>query len=119
MNVAGLRNVIDACRERGIPRIVYTSSFLALPPAGQDLPISANDYQRTKVLAHGVAMRAIDDGAPIVVMLPGVVYGPGPRTEGNLVGRLVHDHLAGRLPGSSAPSGSGPTPGARMSRTRT
>jgi len=99
VNVTGLENVISACRARGIPRIVYTSSFLALPPAGEDVPIAANDYQRTKVLAHGVATRAIADGAPIVVMLPGVVYGPGPRTEGNLVGRLVDDHLAGRLPG--------------------
>ena len=32
-------------------------------------------------------------------MVPGVIYGPGAATEGNLVGRLVHDHLAGRLPG--------------------
>ncbi len=28
------------------------------------------------------------------------MYGPGPQTEGNLVGRLIADHLAGRLPGS-------------------
>jgi nucleoside-diphosphate-sugar epimerase len=28
-----------------------------------------------------------------------VVYGPGADTEGNLVGRLVRDHLRGRLPG--------------------
>ena len=27
------------------------------------------------------------------------MYGPGAATEGNLVGRLVGDHLAGRLPG--------------------
>jgi nucleoside-diphosphate-sugar epimerase len=30
---------------------------------------------------------------------PGVVYGPGPAGEGNLVGRLLSDYLAGRLPG--------------------
>jgi NAD+-dependent farnesol dehydrogenase len=99
VNVEGLRTMIAACRGRGIPRLIYTSSFLALPPSWQDVPITANDYQRTKVLAHGVAMRAIDDGAPLVVMMPGVVYGPGPRTEGNLVGRLIDDHLARRLPG--------------------
>jgi dihydroflavonol-4-reductase len=99
VNVEGLRTVIAACRERRIPRVVYTSSFLALPPAGRDAPLAANDYQRTKALAHGVAMRAIDEGAPLIVMMPGVVYGPGPRTEGNLVGRLVHDHLRRRLPG--------------------
>jgi nucleoside-diphosphate-sugar epimerase len=32
-------------------------------------------------------------------MYPGVVYGPGIVTEGNLVGRLLTDHLRGRLPG--------------------
>ena len=32
-------------------------------------------------------------------MYPGVIYGPGPVTEGNLVGGLIADHLAGRLPG--------------------
>src|SRR5687768_8383428 len=34
VNVTGLRNVLDACRETRIARIVYTSSFLALPPRG-------------------------------------------------------------------------------------
>jgi len=99
VNVGGLRTMIEVCRERGVPRLLYTSSFLALPPAGRDMPISANDYQRTKVLAHGVAGRAIDAGAPLIIVMPGVVYGMGPRTEGNLVGGLIQDHLAGRLPG--------------------
>ena len=32
-------------------------------------------------------------------MYPGVIYGPGVRSEGNLLGRLLHDHAAGKLPG--------------------
>jgi farnesol dehydrogenase len=99
VNVGGLENVLAACRERGLRRIVYTSSFLALPPADGDRPLVANDYQRTKALARDVARAAADAGAPIVALFPGVVYGPGPATEGNLVGRLVRDHLDGRLPG--------------------
>jgi len=99
VNVTGLRNVIDACRTQRIGRLIYTSSFLALPPAGQREPIRANDYQRTKVDARAVALAAARDGAPIVMVYPGVVYGPGAATEGNLVGRLVGDHVAGRLPG--------------------
>ena len=35
----------------------------------------------------------------MVRVYPGVVYGPGSFTEGNLVGRLIADHLRGRLPG--------------------
>jgi nucleoside-diphosphate-sugar epimerase len=32
-----------------------------------------------------------------------VIYGPGPATEGDLVGRLMRDHLAGRLPAVIGP----------------
>jgi farnesol dehydrogenase len=99
VNVGGLEVVLRACESRGVPRIAYTSSFLALPPAGATVPIEANDYQRTKVRALAVARAAAARGLPIVTLCPGVVYGPGAPTEGNLVGRLVRDHLAGRLPG--------------------
>jgi NAD+-dependent farnesol dehydrogenase len=99
VNVGGLLNVLDVARSRGIPRIIYTSSFLALPPAGMHVPLEANDYQRTKVRALERARAAAATGAPIVIMFPGVIYGPGADTEGNLVGRLVRDHMKGRLPG--------------------
>jgi farnesol dehydrogenase len=99
INVGGLRNVLSVARDLRIPRVVYTSSFIALPPPGRSEPMTANDYQRTKVAARALALRAIEEGAPLIVLYPGVVYGPGAGTEGNLVGRLVRDHLAGRLPG--------------------
>jgi farnesol dehydrogenase len=99
VNVGGLRHVLDVVRDRGIPRLVYTSSFLALPPTGADRPQQWNDYQRTKVLADRLADRAVAEGVPLVRLYPGVIYGPGPLTEGNLVGGMIADHLAGRLPG--------------------
>ena len=49
--------------------------------------------------AREVARRAAATGVPLVTLVPGVIYGPGTETEGNLVGRLIRDHLAGRLPG--------------------
>ena len=99
VNIGGLQNVIDACRAHRIGRIVYTSSFLALPPAGRSTAIMANDYQRTKVAGLALARSAVAAGTPVVTLTPGVIYGPGRPSEGNLVGRLVHDHLARRLPG--------------------
>jgi farnesol dehydrogenase len=99
VNLGGLRHVLDAVRKSGAARLVYTSSFLALPPAGRRAPLCANDYQRTKAEALALARSARDDGLPVVIVVPGVVYGPGVRSEGNLVTRLLADHRAGRLPG--------------------
>ena len=99
VNVNGFRNVLAAAREAGARKVLYTSSFLALPPAGRSEPMQANDYQRTKVIAEQIAIRAEEAGVPMIRLYPGVIYGPGELTEGNLVGRLVGDHLAGRLPG--------------------
>jgi nucleoside-diphosphate-sugar epimerase len=99
VNVGGLEHVLAAVRDLGIPRLVYTSSFLARPPAGHVAPLQANDYQRTKAAALLVAQHARDAGAPIVILQPGVIYGPGVLSEGNLLGRMLADHLAGRLPG--------------------
>jgi farnesol dehydrogenase len=103
INVGGLHNVLAAARAHRIPRILYTSSFVALPPRGRSTPLEANDYQRTKVAADRVAEEAVRSGAPLVRVYPGVVYGPGSFTEGNLVGRLIADHLKHRLPGLIGP----------------
>lgn len=99
INVGGLESTLDAARTLGIRRVIYTSSFLALPPAGATSPLQANDYQRTKTRAREVARAASAAGVPVVTLVPGVLYGPGPANEANLVGRLIDDHRRGRLPG--------------------
>ena len=96
---AASRRCSTSARIEQTSRIVVTSSFLALPPAGAPAPLEANGYQRSKVRAREVARAAAARGLPVVTIVPGVVYGPGPDSEGNLVGRLFRDHLAGRLPG--------------------
>jgi NAD+-dependent farnesol dehydrogenase len=103
VNVGGLRNVLAVAASLNVPRVLYTSSFVALPPRGRAAPLEANDYQRTKVAADRLADTAVRDGSPLVRVYPGVVYGPGSFTEGNLVGRLIADHLRGRLPGLVGP----------------
>jgi farnesol dehydrogenase len=99
INVGGLESVLAAAKSLGTHRVIYTSSFLARPPAGADAPLSANEYQRTKSKALAIARAAIAGGQPVVTLVPGVIYGPGPATEANLIGRLIADHRAGRLPG--------------------
>lgn len=105
VNVGGFDNVRAAARAAGV-RLVYTSSFIAVGPTGataadehqvHDLVTFRNDYERTKALADVRARQAAAEGDDIVLLYPGVVYGPGEMTEANLVGKMVRDHLAGRL----------------------
>ena len=102
-NVGGLRNVLAAAATLHTPRVLYTSSFVAIPPRDRTEPLLANDYQRTKVAADRIADEAVRDGSPLVRVYPGVVYGPGSFTDGNLVGRLIADHLKHKLPGLVGP----------------
>jgi NAD+-dependent farnesol dehydrogenase len=99
INVGGLRNVLAAAAHAGVSRLVYTSSFLALPPSDRRPLRRTNDYLRTKLIGRALARDAAAGGAPLVCVYPGVVYGPGAATEGNLIGRMLRDHRAGRLPG--------------------
>jgi farnesol dehydrogenase len=109
VNVGGLDNVLAAAESAGgVERILYISSFMALGPTdGRVLDESAeprdrswiNDYERTKTLADRAARQAIAAGAPLAVVYPGVIYGPGEMTEGNIVVRHLLDLVHGRLPG--------------------
>lgn len=112
VNVGGLENMLRAGREAGLERIVYTSSFIALGPTDGRIADESqihsgaeyrNDYERTKALADRVALGAAREGAPIVMLYPGVVYGPGEMTDGNLIVKMLSDHLRGRLPGVIGP----------------
>jgi farnesol dehydrogenase len=103
VNVGGLNNVLDVAAAAGIPRVVYTSTFVALPPNRRRRPIRGNDYQRSKTAARTVALQAQARGAPVIILYPGVLYGPGPATEANLVGRLLRDSRDGSLPGIVGP----------------
>jgi nucleoside-diphosphate-sugar epimerase len=110
VNVGGLDNVLEAAEEAGVRRVVYVSSFIALGPSegglqgvlDESAPARdrkwINDYERTKTLADRRARRAIAAGVPLNVVYPGVIYGPGEMTEGNLVVRHVLDLLHHRLP---------------------
>ena len=108
INVGGLRNLLAAAAEHSVSRIVVTSSFIALGPTDGTTGDESwappartmhNAYERTKSAADQAARAAAAQGAPIVILYPGVIYGPGPPTQGNLVGKTVSDYLQRRLPG--------------------
>lgn len=111
VNVGGFRNALAAARAAGA-RLVYTSSFIAVGPTGPEPvdeqrvhpgPPWRNDYERTKALADAEARQAAAEGADVILLYPGVIYGPGDLTDGNLVVKMVVDHLHGRVPGILGP----------------
>lgn len=86
VNVQGTRNVLEAARDLQIPRIVYTSTVGVLGDTrGQlrDETYYANgpfltEYDRTKWVAHyEVAVPMMRAGLPLIIAMPGTVYGPG------------------------------------------
>jgi nucleoside-diphosphate-sugar epimerase len=102
-NVAGTRNVLGLAHELGVPRIVYTSSVVVFGDTRDELADEtfvpsgrfATEYDRTKWLAHyKVALPLIAQGAPIIIVQPGVVYGPG---DHSLIGVLMRWFFQGKL----------------------
>ncbi len=89
-NVDGTRNVIEAAVQADAGRIVYVSTIGYFGNTkGQvvDETFVRSDldwlscYDETKYLAHEVARDYIDKGVPIVIAMPGGVYGPGDTSD--------------------------------------
>ncbi|KAJ1298480.1 hypothetical protein BS78_01G456900 [Paspalum vaginatum] len=109
VNVGGLENVVKAAkRTPSVKKIIYTSSFFAIGPTDGYVADETQmhqgkgyctEYEKSKVLADRIALQAAADGVPITVVYPGVIYGPGKLTTGNLVSRILIERFNGRLPG--------------------
>jgi nucleoside-diphosphate-sugar epimerase len=90
VNVHGTENVLDAARDAGAKRTVYVSTVNVFGNTRGDVVDETYDrpggdfvseYDRTKWLAHRAALDRIARGDPIVIVQPGVVYGPGDHSE--------------------------------------
>lgn len=49
----------------------------------------STEYERSKAIADEIALQAASEGIPIVPVYPGVIYGPGKVTAGNVIARMV------------------------------
>jgi nucleoside-diphosphate-sugar epimerase len=102
-NVAGTENVLDAAIEAGVGRIVYVSTVNAFGNTRGRIVDEAYErppdeyistYDETKTLAHRAAAERIATGAPILIVQPGVIYGPG---DHSVVGDQIARAAAGKL----------------------
>lgn len=86
VNVGGTRKVLRLAMKLSIPRIIFTSTVEVLGDTNGILvdetysPDSffLTEHARTKWLAHyHLALPLMRSGAPIVIVMPGAIYGPG------------------------------------------
>ncbi|HTL23230.1 MAG TPA: NAD-dependent epimerase/dehydratase family protein [Mycobacteriales bacterium] len=104
-NVRGTERVLGAALAAGVSKAVYVSTVAVFGDTkGQvadeqwertEGQAFTSVYEQTKVEAHERAQQIGAQGLPLVVVQPGVVYGPGDHSE---VGGLFDRLLKGRLP---------------------
>src|SRR6478609_1559187 len=103
-NVLGTQRVIDAAVEAGASRIVYVSTGNVYGNTQRKAvdesyerpqpPEFLSYYDETKWMAHKVATDRIAKGAPVVIAMPGGVYGPDDPSE---LGNLIDQTRTGKL----------------------
>lgn len=107
-NVTATQAVLDAAIAAGTGRIVHVSTLGA---AGNTHGAIADEefehedgyvsyYDETKHLAHLVAQERIASGAPVVIVQPGGVYGPG---DHSVVATAIDLFLKRRMPAIPLP----------------
>jgi nucleoside-diphosphate-sugar epimerase len=103
VNIQGTRNVLELMQELKIPKGVYTSTCAVNSDTKGKLVDESyhftgkhiSEYDRTKAAAHDVAFEFIRKGLPLVIVMPGLIYGPG---DTSTVRTSIIDFLNGRLP---------------------
>jgi dihydroflavonol-4-reductase len=106
-NVEGTRAILDAARNAGVRRVVYTSTVATMGftqnghPANESSPVSLTEmighYKQSKFLAEEVALHAGRSGMNLVIVNPTTPVGerdikPTP------TGRIIVDFLKKKFP---------------------
>jgi dihydroflavonol-4-reductase len=105
-NVEGTRHLLQAARDAGVERVVYTSTVgcIGIPQGGlgaEQMPVSLGDmsghYKRSKFLAEQAALEFASDGLPVVIVNPTAPVGEHD-VKPTPTGKIVRDFLTGGMP---------------------
>lgn len=108
--IEGTRATLSAARKRGLEKVVVTGSVAALGVSTQAEPMDEEHefnladpetYILSKYEAERVALEAIDEGQPIVIVLPSGIMGPGdwkPTPSGQSILRYLKTPPSVRIP---------------------
>jgi nucleoside-diphosphate-sugar epimerase len=103
-NVHGTERVLDAAIEAGTGRVVYVSTANVFGNTHGEVVDETHErdesegflsfYDETKYRSHQIARDRIARGAPIVIVQPTAVYGPGDHSE---IGNMIDQTRTGKL----------------------
>lgn len=99
VNVGGLETMARAAMAAGVRRFVHVSSITVhgndvRGDANEDSPLQVepNPYSRSKVAGERLLARMIrDEGAPVTIVRPGWIYGPGDRASFGRFAKMIED----------------------------
>ena len=107
INVEGTRKILQAAKERGLERIVYTSTVGCIglnedsSPSNENTPFNpntlSNDYKKSKHQAEQVVLEFAHSGLPVVIVNPSTPVGPRD-IKPTPTGKIVLDFLNREMP---------------------
>ncbi len=106
-NVGGTRNLLSACCEASVEKVIYTSTVGTIGlrkdglPADEDSPVKLDDmighYKRSKFMAEQVAREFASSGLPVMIVNPTTPVGEGD-IKPTPTGRIILEFIKGRMP---------------------
>lgn len=105
-NVDGTRNILQAAKNAGVERLVYTSTVgcIGIPAdrvGDENVPVSLDDmtgsYKRSKFMAERVALEFAHSGFPVVIVNPTAPVGDHD-VKPTPTGKIIVDLLKGDMP---------------------
>ena len=104
-NVTGTANVLGACLDTKIPRVLYVSTCAVFGNTHREVADESfkradlnftSYYEQTKFEAHGIALDLIENhGLPCVIAQPAGVYGPN---DHSAIASTIKQFIDGKLP---------------------
>lgn len=97
-NYLATKLLIEEALKYNLKKIIYFSTCMVFGPSSSELCEEDfrernnffTDYERSKYLAEIYVRRKIKEGAPIIVLYPTRVFGPGKLTQGNSLTKLIY-----------------------------
>lgn len=105
-NVKGTENMLATARDKGIKKVVYTSTestigirdgCLGTEKMETSLDCLPGHYKKSKYLAEKLALKMCHEGLPLVVVNPTMPVGPWD-LKPTPTGQVIVDFLNGRMP---------------------